>query len=129
MKTFSIIIYMQDRSTYDQGSFLVKTKESIKPLAYVLNIEAHENCTICGDKPNVTVHQERVNLENDLFGLTRKLSKDPRTKYQKSDKIAETLNYSPPYLCERTLNAPSFIDQSKNNKYMEDLRKLSAPTQ
>ena len=129
MKTFSIIIYMQDRSTYDQGSFLVKTKESIKPLAYVLNIEAHENCTICGDKPNVTVHQERVNLENDLFGLTRKLSKDPRTKYQKSDVIAQTLNYSPPYLCERTLNAPSFIDQSKNNKYMEDLRKLYAPTQ
>jgi hypothetical protein len=120
---------MQDRSTYDQGSFLVKTKESIKPLAYVLNIEAHENCTICGDKPNVTVHQERVNLENDLFGLTRKLSKDPRTKYQKSDVIAQELNYSPPYLCERTLNAPSFIDQSKNNKYMEDLRKLSAPTQ
>lgn len=118
---------MQDRSTYDQGSFLVKTKESIKPLSYVLNIEAHENCTICGDKPNVTVHQERVNLENELFGLTRKLSKDPRTKYQKSDKIAETLNYSPPFLCERTLNSPSFIDQSKNNKYMEDLRKLSAP--
>lgn len=116
---------MQDRSAYDQGSFLVKTKESIKPLAYVFNIGAHENCTICGDKPNVTVHQERVNLENDLFGLTRKLSKDPRTKYQKSDVIAQALNYNPPYLCERALTDPTFIDQSTNNKYMEDLRKLS----
>lgn len=120
---------MQDRSIYDQGSFLVKTKESIKPLSYMFEITAHENCNICGDKPNVTVHQERVNVENDLFGLTRKLSKDPRTKYQKSDMIAVELNYSPPYLCERTLNDPTFLDQSKNNKYMDDLRKMPMTSQ
>lgn len=113
-----------DRSIYDQGAFLVKTKESIKPLAYMLNIGAHENCTPCGDKPNVSVHEERVNLENDIYGITRKLSKDPRMKYQKSDKIADVLNYNPPYLCERNLKAGSFMDQSDNNKYMEDLRKV-----
>jgi hypothetical protein len=113
-----------DRSIYDQGAFLVKTKESIKPLAYMLNIGSHENCTPCGDKPNVSVHEERVNLENDIFGINRKLSKDPRMKYQKSDKIADVLNYNPPYLCERNLQATSFIDKSENNKYMEDLRKV-----
>ena len=112
-----------DRSTYDQGSFLVKTKESIKPLAYMLEVQAHENCTPCGDKPNVSVHQERVNLENDILGLTRKLSKDPKQKYQKNDKIADVLNYNPPYLCERYILDSSFRDQNTGNKYMDDLKK------
>ena len=112
-----------DRSTYDQGSFLWKTKESVKPLAYMLEIKAHENCTRCGTLPNVSVHEQRVNLENDLFGINRKLSKDPRNKYQKSDKIADVLNYNPPYLCERNLTAQSFVDQTDGNKYMDDLKK------
>ena len=116
-----------DRSIYDQGSFLVKTKESIKPLAYVLEVQAHENCTKCGDKPNVSVHEQRVNLENDLLGITRKLSKDPKEKYQKNDKIADVLNYNPPYLCERYILDPSFRDQNTGNKYMEDLKKNAAP--
>jgi hypothetical protein len=114
-----------DRSIYDQGAFLVKTKESIKPLAYVLDVEAHENCTRCGDKPNVSVHEQRVNLENDLFGINRKLSKDPKEKYQKNDSIAATLNYNPPYLCERTLSDPSFVDKSTGNKYMDELKNIA----
>lgn len=118
-----------DRSTYDQGSFLVKTKESIKPLAWILDIGAHENCTPCGDKPNVSVHEERVNLENDILGINRKLSKDPKQKYQKNDKIADVLNYNPPYLCERNISAPIFRDQHTGNTYMEDLKKQTAPAQ
>ena len=118
-----------DRSTYDQGSFLVKTKESIKPLAYILEIGAQENCTSCGDKPNVSVHEERVNLENDILGINRKLSKDPKEKYQKNDKIADVLNYNPPYLCERYIIAPSFRDQNTGNKYMDDLKKTVISTQ
>jgi hypothetical protein len=94
----------------------------------MLNLGSHENCTPCGDKPNVSVHEERVNLENDLFGLTRKLSRDPRQKYQKSDKIADVLNYNPPYLCERLIVNPSFIDNVDHNKYMEDLRKTVIST-
>ncbi len=117
-----------DRSTYDQGSFLVKTKESIKPLAYMLEIQAHENCTPCGDKPNVSVHEERVNLENDILGLTRKLSKDPKQKYQKNEKIADVLNYNPPYLCERYIRDSTFRDQNTGNKYMDDLKKMNFPT-
>ena len=111
-----------DRSLYDQGSYLVKTKESIKPLVYMLELKAHENCTVCGDKPNVSVHQDRVNLESDLFGINRKLSKDPKAKYQKRNDIADSLNYTPPYLCERNLKADTFLDKSTNNKYMEDLK-------
>jgi hypothetical protein len=118
-----------DRSTYDQGSFLVKTKESIKPLAYILDIGAYENCTPCGDKPNVSVHEERVNLENDILGINRKLSKDPKQKYQKNDKIADVLNYNPPYLCERYIIDPTFRDQNTGNKYMDDLKKTTVSTQ
>jgi hypothetical protein len=118
-----------DRSTYDQGSFMVKTKESIKPLSYILEIQAHENCTPCGDKPNVSVHEERVNLESDLFGINRKLSKDPKQKYQKNDKIADVLNYNPPYLCERYITSPGFRDQNTGNKYMEDLKKTAVAVQ
>ena len=118
-----------DRSTYDQGSFLVKTKESIKPLSYILDIGSHENCTPCGDKPNVSIHEERINLENDILGINRKLSKDPKQKYQKNDKIAAVLNYNPPYLCERYIISPSFRDQHTGKTYMDDLKKTVISTQ
>jgi hypothetical protein len=114
-----------DRSIYDQGAYLNKTKESIKPLSYMLQVSSFENCEKCGDKPNVTKHAERVELENDLFGINRKLSQDPKQKYQMDPKIAKTLNYNPPYLCERNITHPSFISTVNTNKYMEDLRKLS----
>ena len=115
-----------DRPTYDQGAYLTKTKESAKPLSYIMQINAHENCEPCGDKPNVTNHSDRVDLENDLFGLTRKLSKDPNQKYQKDANIAKILNYNPPYLCERSINDPSFINNTNPpSQYMEDLKKSS----
>ena len=112
-----------DRSIYDQGAYMIKTKESNKPLSYMLMINAHENCTICGDIPNVSVHADRVNLENDILGITRKLTKDPSKAYQMDPKIAQTLNYVPPYLCERNLVNPSFISQTNTNQYMDDLKK------
>ena len=117
-----------DRPIYDQGVYTVKTKESIKPLSYMLQINAHENCKVCGDKPNVTKHDERINLENDIFGLQRKITRDPSTQYKMNPLIAKTLNYVPPYLCERSLNHSSFINNTDtNNKYMEDLKKSNAP--
>lgn len=116
-----------DRTIYDQGVYTVKTKESAKPLSYILQINAHENCTVCGDKPNVSKHDERINLENDLFGLVRKTTRDPKTQYQMDPKIAQTLNYSPPYLCERSLVDPSFVNTTNTNKYMDDLKKTGPP--
>ena len=92
-----------DRSIYDEGSYSQQIKQSNKPLGYMLNTGAHENCKECGDKPNVTNHSDRVNLESDLMGHNRKLSNDPAKQYQKSEKIADTLNYAPPFLCERNL--------------------------
>jgi len=115
-----------DRSMYDMGVYNIKTEESSKPLSYMFTINAHENCNICGDTPNVSVHMDRVNLENDLFGLTRKLSRDPKEKYQFNPSIANTLNnYVPPYLCERYITDPSFINPTNKNSYIEDLKKIS----
>ena len=113
-----------DRSLYDMGAYNIKTSDSTKSMSYMLTINAHENCTTCGDKPNVSVHMDRVNLENDILGLTRKLTKDPKEKYQFNSKIAETLNYSPPYLCERDITDSSFMNPINNTKYMETLKSL-----
>jgi len=113
-----------DRSLYDMGVYNIRTSESTKPLSYMMTINAHENCITCGDKPNVSVHKERVNLENDILGLTRKSTKDPKEKYQYNPKIAETLNYTPPYLCERDITDPSFINPINNTKYMETLKSM-----
>jgi hypothetical protein len=116
-----------DRTLYDEGAFQVKTKESVKPLAWVLDLNAHETCNTCGDKPNVSKHEERVDVENDLLGINRKLSQDPSQKYQKSDTIATQLNYAPAYMCERNIVDTTFLDQNATwgNTYMEKLRYLS----
>ena len=116
-----------DRSIYDQGVYMVKTKESVKPLSYMLQINAHESCNVCGDKPNVSIHEERINLENDILGIQRKVSRDPSTQYQMNPNIAASLNYVPPYLCERNITDPSFINSTNTNKYMDDLKKTSVP--
>lgn len=115
-----------DRSLYDKQSYLVKTDEASKPLEHTLDINRQESCVICGDSPNVTNHADRVALENDLLGYSRKLSRDPKDKYQKNAKIANTLNYSVPYLCERNLNNPKFRDKG-GNEYIEELKKGSPP--
>lgn len=113
-----------DRNIYDQQAYLVKTKESNKPLEFVLDINSHENCKVCGPKLNTTKHEERVDLESELFGIDRKLSRDPKQKYQKNEKIADTLNYVPAWVCERNLSHKSFLSQNNNNEYMDKLRKL-----
>ena len=112
-----------DRSLYDKQSYLVKTDEASKPLEHTLDINRQENCMVCGDAPNVSNHADRVALESDLLGHNRRLSRDPKDQYQKSATIANTLNHSVPYLCERNLNNPRFRDQGKNNRYMEDLKR------
>ena len=114
-----------DRPLYDEEVYNQKTNESNKPLKYILNSGAHESCTVCGDKPNVTNHQDRVDLESDLLGHTRKLSRDQSKKYQKNDTIANTLNYSPPFLCERNLKNDKFFSINNKNTYMEKLRNQS----
>lgn len=118
-----------DRTIYDQGAYMNKVKQASKPLEYVLDINRHENWLTCGNQVNVAKHADRVALESELLGHSRKLSKDPSQQYQKNDVIANTLPFTVPYVCERTLSHPSFLDQNTNNKYMEDLKKGVNPSQ
>ena len=92
-----------------------------KPLKYLLDVNRHESCIPCGNKPNVTNHKDRVALENDLLGNNRKLSRDPKQKYQKNEKIANVLPYLNPLLCERNLQNNKFLDNNGNN-YMNELK-------
>ena len=110
-----------DRAIYDKPAYLVKTDEASKPLSYILDINRQENCRVCGDAPNVTEHGQRVALESELFGHSRKLSRDPKDKVQKGDTLS-VLPYSNPLLCDRNLQSDTFRDQS-NNEYIEQLKR------
>lgn len=112
-----------DRTIYDEGAYTKKTNESTKPISYVFDLARQESCMQCDGNVNVAKHVDRVELENDLLGHNRKLSRDPKEKYQKSDNVANTLPFVAPYVCERTLSHPSFRDNGESNRYMEELKK------
>ena len=104
---------------YDQSAFKYATRESTGPLNYVMDIYRQENCIPCGAPKNVAKHSDRVALENDILGHTRILTRDESQKYQKNDTIANTLPFVAPYVCERTLTHPTFIDNNfARNDYM-----------
>ena len=54
------------------------------------------------------------------------MKKTNSDQYQKNPQIANTLNYSPPFLCERNLNSPQFRDQSRN-EYIDELKRGVTP--
>ena len=116
------------RPKTDECAFTTRTQESIKPLSYMLQIDAQENCEICGDKPNAVKLDKRVDIESNLFGLTRPLSNNLCQSNNMIPTLTkETENYNPPYLCERNLKHPSFVSNADPNKYMENLRKSTPP--
>ena len=111
------------RPKTDECAFNTRTQESIKPLSYVLQIDAHENCEMCGDKPNAVNLIKRVDIESDLFGLNRTLSNNLcQSNNMVPLLVEETKNYNPPFLCERNLSHPSFVSTANPNNYMEKLR-------
>lgn len=108
---------------YDPNSFKYSTRESTGPLKYVMDIYRQESCTPCGGNQNVAKHADRIALENDLLGHNRILTRDESKKYQKNEKIANTLPFIAPYVCERTISAPSFLDNNQErNNYMQQLK-------
>ena len=85
-------------------------------------ISLHENKSTCGDKPNVSNHADRTNVESKLRNLDKPLSNDPSKKVQQGETLP-TLNYSPPYLCERAINHPDLKIKIKfYNEYQQSLK-------
>ena len=111
------------RPKTDQCAFNTRNIERSKPLSYMLQIDAQENCVVCGDTPNAVKLDKRVEIESNLFGLNRTLSNNlcqPNSMVPQL--IKESENYNPPFLCERNLSHPSFVSTANPNKYMEELR-------
>ena len=117
-----------DRTIYDKGAYLVKTEESNKPLIHQLDLVKHENCNVCEQsdgRKNVSNIGDRIDVESDLFGINRKLSRDPKEKFQFGDKT-KSLNYVPAWLCERELKDEKFLDNNnENSKFLQSMKKVS----
>ena len=116
-------------SRTEECAYDTRLKQSITPLSYVLQIDAQENCEICGDTPNAVKLDKRVEIESNLFGLNRTLSNNLCQSNKMIPTLTEeTKNYNPPFLCERNLSHPSFVSTADPNKYMENLRTSRPPT-
>jgi hypothetical protein len=94
-----------DNLNYDEGALRAAIKQSKMGMTWLLDINAHENKSTCGGTPNVTNHGERTDVESKLRNLDKPLSNDPSKKTQEGEQLP-TLDYSPPYLCERAINHP-----------------------
>ena len=77
-------------------AYLEKTDASSKPLEWILDIKHHEACQSCDNQTTAPKIADRIELETDLLGIRRRLTKDPSQKYQKNPKIANTLPYTNP---------------------------------
>ena len=80
-----------NRLMYDDCSYNKSLKESVGPLSYLLNPMKYENCNKCRNElglvggTNVSnIRGNLVDLENDLFGITRLASDCPSNKYHPS---------------------------------------------
>lgn len=111
-----------DRTHYDEGAIRTAIRQSTAPLTWILDLNAHENTSLCGTTPNVSNHADRTDVESQLRSLDKPLTNDPSKKYQKGEQTNK-LDYSPPYLCERAINHPNFeLNIPFRNDYQEKVR-------
>lgn len=117
-----------DRTNNDKGAYEQKIDQVTKPLSWLFDINAHENCNICdrSENPNVIDHATRVGVESEIRNLDNKLTRDSTKKHQFGDKIPDTA-YSPAWLCERNLSSQNkdVKKAEEGKKYMDSLRNLS----
>lgn len=77
-----------NRLSYDTCEYKQRLNESVGPLQYMLNPMRYENCNKCRMELGVVggtgvshIKGNLVDLETDLFGITRKASLCPTNKY------------------------------------------------
>jgi len=92
---------MNSRLLYDACSYATEIKESVLPLDYYLYKGKYENIKQCliGDFSNILPQEQRADVENELFGLTRQNSKCPELKYNPNSSYKYP-ELSPHKLCE-----------------------------
>jgi hypothetical protein len=88
-----------NRLMYDTCESQKRANESAGPLEYILNADKYENCSKCRNQlgliggTNVShIAGNLVDLETDLFGITRKASLCPTQKYLNKCALSENIN-------------------------------------
>jgi len=84
---------------YDTCESQQRVNESVGPLEYLLNPDKYENCSKCRNQLGVIgganvshIKGNLVDLETDLFGITRKASLCPTKKYLNKCAVSDNLN-------------------------------------
>ncbi len=89
------------RMPYDTCEYLTKCTENVSTLSYVLEPQKWYHCSPCrqalgGGAPSGNsvskLKGNLVDLENDLFGITRELSRCPANKYIPNDTYIHPFN-------------------------------------
>ena len=86
---------------YDTCAYATTIKESTEPLEYWLYKGKYETCSPCknGDFTNNIDFSIRMDVENELFGLTRLGSDCPSLKYDPTKPYNNPM-FSPPTICQ-----------------------------
>ena len=110
-----------DNLNYDEGALRAAIKQSKMGMTWILDINAHENKSTCGGKPNVSNHGDHTDVESQLRNLDKPLSNDPSKKVQAGETLP-TLPHIAPFLCERAINHPKFeVNIPFYNEYQQQL--------
>ena len=91
-----------NRLMYDTCEYKTRLNESVSPLEYQLNPMRYENCNKCrmdlgiiGGSNVSHIKGNMVDLETDLFGITRKASLCPTQKFSSNCALGNIANCRP----------------------------------
>lgn len=89
-----------NRLIYDQCAYATELKESTSQIDYNIFVDKYENSKQCpvGDFTNILDFSSRVDVENELQGITRNNSKCPGQKFDPNAEF-KVPAFTPPNMC------------------------------
>jgi hypothetical protein len=111
-----------NRLIYDSCAYDTTMKESTGQLEYFLYKGKYENSTQCpiGDYPSILDFNDRANVENELYGLSRLNTKCPSLKFD-PNKEFKYPDLTPNKLCESIYYiTPNNLEKPKTNMLNEE---------
>jgi hypothetical protein len=113
-----------NRTIYDSCAYATQLQSSTSPLEYNLFTSKYQNCKTCplveGSTNNINFG-DKVNIENELQGLNRQLSRCPEKKFDPKSSVP-TSNFVPARLCESIYYInPTNMKMPKSNGLNENI--------